>query len=343
VRIRRDVPFADLTTLRLGGPAQCLIDASSQQEIVDAVLNCDDRGEPLLILGGGSNLVVSDTGFPGTVVRVGTRGIETGRTGDTVEITVQAGEPWDAMVARTVRDGLAGFECLSGIPGLTGATPMQNVGAYGQEVAETVRVVDVLDRQRRSVVQFSAEECGFAYRTSAFKGADRYVVLAVTFSLALARESRPIRYAELARALGISIGDCASLNVVRETVLALRRRKGMLLDPADPDTVSAGSFFTNPVLSPTAAAGLPAAAPRWQHPDGSVKTSAAWLIEQAGFGKGYGNGRARISTKHTLALTNRGGATTEELLGLARTVRDGVRSRFNIDLANEPVLVGASL
>ncbi len=343
MRIRRDTRFADLTTLRVGGPARCLIDATSKQEIVDAVLDCDDRREPLLILGGGSNLVVSDTGFPGTVVRVGNRGIETQRTDDTVELTVQAGEPWDAVVARTVRDGLAGFECLSGIPGLTGATPMQNVGAYGQEVAETVRVVDVLDRQRRSVVQFTAEECRFAYRTSVFKGADRYAVLAVTFALQVSDVSRPVRYAELAHALGIAVGDCAPLHALRETVLALRRRKGMLLDPADPDTVSAGSFFTNPVLSPAVAAGLPAAAPRWPHPDGSVKTSAAWLIEQAGFGKGYGNGRARISTKHTLALTNRGGATTEELLGLARTVRDGVRSRFDIDLVNEPVLIGATL
>jgi UDP-N-acetylmuramate dehydrogenase len=343
VRIRRNVPFADLTTLRLGGPARCLIEALSTQEIVDAVLDCDDRREPLLILCGGSNLIVDDTGFPGTAVRVATRGVEERPRGNTVELKVQAGEPWDAVVARTVREGLAGFECLSGIPGLTGATPIQNVGAYGQEIAQTVRMVDVLDRQNRNVVQVPGDACGFGYRTSAFKGSDRYVVLAVTFELEVADWSRPIRYAELARALGIAVGDTAPLDAVRERVLALRRAKGMLLDPADPDTVSAGSFFTNPVLSVEAASQLPAAAPRWPQPDGSVKTSAAWLIERAGFGKGYGNGRARISSKHTLALTNRGGATTSELLALARTVRDGVRTRFGIDLVNEPVLVGATL
>jgi UDP-N-acetylmuramate dehydrogenase len=343
VRIRRDVPFADLTTLRLGGPARCLVEATSSQEIVDAVLDCDDRGEPLLILGGGSNLIVGDTGFPGTVVRIANRGIESSRHDDAVELKVLAGEPWDAVVARTVREGLAGFECLSGIPGLTGATPIQNVGAYGQEIAETVRVVDVLDRQTRKVVQLAGHACGFGYRTSAFKGSDRYVVLSVTCALDAVGSSRPVRYAELARALDVGVGDTAPLDVVRETVLALRRRKGMLLDPADPDTVSAGSFFTNPVLSEAAAARLPAAAPRWSQPDGSVKTSAAWLIERAGFGKGYGNGRARISSKHTLALTNRGGATTSELLALARTVRDGVREQFGVDLVNEPVLVGAAL
>ena len=343
MRIRRDVPFADLTTLRVGGPARCLVDATSTQEIVDAVLDADDRREPLLILGGGSNLVVDDTGFPGTVVRIATRGLAAHRHGDTMELTVQAGEPWDAVVARTVREGLAGFECLSGIPGLTGATPIQNVGAYGQEVAETLRVVDVLDRNRREVVQIGVDGCGFGYRTSAFKGSDRYVVLAATYALDTSGESRPVRYAELARALGVAVGDRAPLEDVRETVLALRRRKGMLLDPADPDTVSAGSFFTNPVLSVAAADRLPEAAPRWTQPDGSVKTSAAWLIEHSGFGKGYGNGRARISTKHTLALTNRGGATTDELLGLARAVRDGVRAQFGVDLVNEPVLVGATL
>jgi UDP-N-acetylmuramate dehydrogenase len=343
VRIRRNVPFADLTTLRLGGPARCLVDATTSQEIVDAVLEADDRGEPLLILGGGSNLVVDDTGFPGTVIRIGTRGIVERRGGDMVELTVQAGEPWDAVVARTVREGLAGFECLSGIPGLTGATPIQNVGAYGQEVADTVLVVDVLDRRSRTMMHMTAADCGFGYRTSAFKGSDRFVVVAVTYGLNVGGESQPVRYAELARALGVDVGDRAPLADVRETVLSLRRRKGMLLDPADPDTVSAGSFFTNPLLSVDAANRLPAAAPRWPQPDGSVKTSAAWLIERAGFGKGYGNGRVRISTKHTLALTNRGGATTEELLGLARAVRDGVRAQFGVDLVNEPVLVGSTL
>jgi UDP-N-acetylmuramate dehydrogenase len=343
VHIRRDVPFVDLTTLRLGGPARCLIDATSTDEIVAAVLDADDRSEPLLIIGGGSNLVVSDPGFYGTVVRVANRGVDERRADGSVVLTVQAGEPWDAVVARTVREGLAGFECLSGIPGLTGATPIQNVGAYGQEIAETVQVVDVLDRHDRKIVQVPPDRCGFGYRSSAFKGSDRHVVLSVTFGLEASDTSRPIRYVELARALGVGVGDTAPLDDVRDRVLALRRAKGMLLDPADPDTVSAGSFFTNPVLSIEAASRLPPEAPRWPQPDGSIKTSAAWLIERAGFAKGYGNGRARISTKHTLALTNRGGATTADLLRLARTLRDGVRSCFGVELVTEPVVVGDTL
>jgi UDP-N-acetylmuramate dehydrogenase len=298
--------------------------------------------EPLLVLAGGSNVVVADSGFPGTVVRVLTRGVRH----DGEHLEVQAGEPWDAVVADCVERGLAGFECLSGIPGSTGATPIQNVGAYGQEVAETVESVRVLDRASGQITELPAAECGFRYRTSIFKHRDRHVVLAVTFRLRESPVSGPLRYAELARALGVPVGGTAPLGEVREAVLALRRGKGMVIDPDDPDSVSAGSFFTNPILEPDAFARLRARSgeavdpPAFPEPDGRIKTSAAWLIERAGFGKGYGRGRVGISTKHTLALVNRGGATTAELMALAREIADGVHARFGVSLAPEPVLVG---
>jgi len=248
------------------------------------------------------------------------------------------------VVRLTVDEGYAGIEALSGIPGRAGAAPIQNVGAYGQEVAETVGWVRALDRTTHDVVLLDPAECAFGYRTSAFKRApERYVVLAVAFALEHSRDGAPVRYAELARSLGVEVGTRVPSADVRAAVLALRAAKGMVLDPADHDTWSAGSFFTNPLLDPSAADRLPAAAPRWPERDGRVKTSAAWLIEQAGFTRGYGEGAARISTKHTLALTNRGGATTADLLALAREVRDGVRSRFGVELVNEPVLVGATL
>jgi UDP-N-acetylmuramate dehydrogenase len=275
--------------------------------------------------------VVADDGVPGPVVRIATRGVER----DGARLTVAAGEDWDALVARCVADGLQGFECLSGIPGSVGATPIQNVGAYGQEVAETVTGVRVFDRQTGAVETMSPAECGFGYRTSVFKYHDRRVVLAVTFALREATESAPLRYAELTRALDIPVGGTAPLADVREAVLTLRRGKGMVIDPADPDSVSAGSFFTNPILETA-----PEGAPAWPEPDGRVKTSAAWLIERAGFHKGYGDGRVGISTKHTLALINRGGATTAELMALARAIAAGVQDRFGIALHPEPVLVG---
>jgi UDP-N-acetylmuramate dehydrogenase len=302
------------------------------------VADCDARDEPVLVLGGGSNLLVSDAGFPGTVVHVATAGVRITPDGTAA---VAAGEDWDGVVARTVAERLAGIECLSGIPGSTGATPIQNVGAYGQEVAQPVVAVRAYDRQAREVRTLAPEECRFAYRHSRFKAElDRWVVLEVTFALRPGEHSAPIRYAELARTLGVDVGASAPLAEVREAVLALRRGKGMVLDAADHDTWSAGSFFTNPVLD---AAALPQGAPTWPQPDGRVKTSAAWLIEQAGFGKGYGSGRARLSTKHPLAVTNRGGATAADLVALAREVRDGVRARFGIELVNEPVLVGYTL
>jgi UDP-N-acetylmuramate dehydrogenase len=322
------VKLADYTTLRLGGPARDFITASTSAELIDAVERADS---PVLILGGGSNLVVADDGYPGAVVHIATQGLEF----DGTTVTVAAGEPWDAVVRRTIDHGLAGLECLSGIPGLAGATPIQNVGAYGQDVAETIAWVRVYDRLARKIQTLPNEACYFAYRTSLFRGTGRYIVLEVCFELR--RQRRPVRYAELAALTGAD----ATLADVREMVLSLRRRKGMVVDPADPDTNSAGSFFTNPVVD---AAQAPPGAPRFDAGAGQVKVPAAWLIDHAGFAKGYpGPDGARISTKHTLALTNPGGATTESLVALAREIRDTVLDRFGIELHPEPILIGVTL
>jgi UDP-N-acetylmuramate dehydrogenase len=347
--------LSELTTLRLGGPAARLVEAADADAVVDEVRRADRAGEPLLVLAGGSNVVVADEGFPGTVLHVASRGIERRDGPDgRVLLEVAAGEPWDPFVARCVGDGLAGVECLSGIPGSVGATPIQNVGAYGQEVAETVLSVRVLDRERDEVTELAAAACGFTYRSSAFKRTPgRWVVLAVTFALEPSGRSAPIRYAELARRLGVQIGDRAPLADVREAVLALRRGKGMVVDAADPDSVSAGSFFTNPVLAADAFAALERRVaarlgdgvrpPAFPEPGagGAVKTSAAWLIERAGFTRGHGDpGGIAISDKHTLALTNRGGGTTAELVALAREIAGGVREAFGVELVPEPVFVG---
>jgi UDP-N-acetylmuramate dehydrogenase len=332
----------DLTTLRLGGPAARYVEAADEQAVVDAVSAADAAGEQLLVLSGGSNVVVADEGFPGTVVRIVTRGVA--RDGATLEVA--AGEPWDPFVAGCVADGLAGVECLAGIPGSVGATPIQNVGAYGQEVAETIAAVRVFDRARDAIEELAPAACRFTYRSSAFKRVPgRWVVLAVRFVLRRSAQSEPIRYAELARALGVELGARAPLADVRAAVLALRRAKGMVLDRDDPDTVSAGSFFTNPVLDADAFAALGARAgaqpPAWPQDGGRVKTSAAWLIERAGFHRGYGNPEGiAISSKHTLALTNRGAGTTAELVALAQEIAGGVRARFGVDLTPEPVFVG---
>jgi len=349
-----EVNLAGYTTLRLGGPARRFVEATTEAELVGAVRRADEEGEPVLVLGGGSNLVVSDDGFPGTVVHVGTRGTErVAAENDTVLVRVQAGEDWDPFVARCVADGLSGVECLSGIPGRVGATPIQNVGAYGQDVSETIVEVRAYDRETRTVVALGPDDCRFTYRNSVFKGNDRYVVLDVTYALHEAEESQPIAYAELAKKLGVRTGDRVPLKEARDAVLDLRRGKGMVLDPADPDTRSAGSFFTNPVLDPGQLAelerrvaerlGPDVTFPRYPEDGGRVKTSAAWLIDRAGFGKGHTVGAARISTKHTLALTNPGGAKTADLLALAREVRRGVRDAFGVELVNEPVLVGVTL
>jgi UDP-N-acetylmuramate dehydrogenase len=375
VRAGEEIPLARFTTLRLGGPARRLVEAGTEAEVIAQVQAADSRGEPLLVLGGGSNLVIADDGFPGTVVRItagGTYRTTQAQPGDAVSVTVAAGENWDALAAWAVAEGLAGIECLSGIPGLVGATPIQNVGAYGQEVAETVTSVRVYDRARAEVTEIPAAGCGFGYRTSAFKRQAQAaaatgrggptgtsVVLAVTFRLQRSALSRPVRYRELARVLGITEGASAPLPEVRAAVLELRRAKGMVLDPGDPDTRSAGSFFVNPVLTKAQFAGLAQAAarmfgenvaiPQYPAPDGDVKVPAAWLIEKAGFRKGYAgstesNGTGpRISSKHTLALVNPGGATAASLVSLARDVRDGVRRTFGVDLVPEPVLVGLGL
>jgi len=339
------VPLSELTTLRLGGPAKRVLEVHDADELVDVVAGCDAADEPLLILGGGSNVVVADGGFAGTVVLVRTRGRQVdGDACGGATVTVAAGDDWDELVATAVAEGWAGIEALSGIPGRCGAAPIQNVGAYGQEVAATLARVRAYDRTERRTVTLTAADCGFGYRTSRFKRQpERFVILDVTFQLPLGELSPPVAYAELARRLGVDLGSRSPLAEVRKAVLDLRRSKGMVLDDSDRDTWSAGSVFTNPVLPSDSPALLPAEAPRWVQPDGSVKTSAAWLIERAGYGRGYGSGAARLSGKHALALSNRGGATTEEMLALAREIRDGVRREFGIELVNEPVIVGDSL
>jgi UDP-N-acetylmuramate dehydrogenase len=334
--------LANHTTLRVGGPAADFVVATTEEQLIAAVRDADERGKPVLVLGGGSNVLVSDSGFDGRVVAVRTSGVraDADACGGAV-VRVAAGEVWDAFVTRAVEEGWIGVEALAGIPGLVGATPIQNVGAYGQEVSQTIASVRCWDRQAGEVRTLFARDCRFGYRTSRLKQEpDRWVVLEVVLQLRLGDLSTPIGYVELARRLDVSVGDRAQLTDVRHAVLELRRGKGMVLDEADHDTWSAGSFFTNPVLPPDE---VPDGAPGWRQPDGRVKTSAAWLIEQAGFVRGHGNDRAALSGKHTLALTNRGGATASDLVALAREVRDGVRERFGIDLVNEPVLVGCSL
>nr|WP_246470349.1 UDP-N-acetylmuramate dehydrogenase [Streptomyces olivoverticillatus] len=340
-----------MTTFRLGGPAARLVTAVTDHEVITAVREADASGTPLLIIGGGSNLVISDKGFDGTALHVATTGFRL--DGTTLELA--AGENWSDAVARTVEAGLAGIECLAGIPGSAGATPVQNVGAYGQDVSQTITEVVAYDRHAGETVVLRNADCGFSYRHSRFKAdPERYVVLRVRFELEDADGmSAPIRYPETARALGVEAGDRVPAATARETVLKLRAGKGMVLDPEDHDTWSAGSFFTNPVLSPEQHAaflervaqrlGDDVQPPAFPAGDGLVKTSAAWLIDKAGFTKGYGDGPARISTKHTLALTNRGAATTEDLLALAREVRDGVHRAFGVTLVNEPVTVGVTL
>jgi UDP-N-acetylmuramate dehydrogenase len=365
------VDLSGYTTLGLGGPAAGFAEPGSDAELIAAVRSADQRGDPLLVLGSGSNLLISDDGFAGTVLHVATRGVTLAAAGAQVTVTAAAGENWDRLTAMCAAEGLAGLECLAGIPGLVGATPIQNVGAYGQEVAETITQVRCYDRASREVVALTAGQCGFGYRTSMFKRSTgwlppggprsaaagptgRYVVLGVTFTLAREPLSGPVGYAELARTLGVRTGDRVPLADARTAVLGLRRGKGMVLDPADPDTRSAGSFFTNPVLSlaqfgavervAEARFGAGTAVPRFPAAGDAVKVPAAWLIERSGFSKGYpGGGAVHISSKHTLALVNRGDGSTKDLLALATEIRDGVRAAFGVELVPEPVLVGASL
>ncbi|MFI6371700.1 UDP-N-acetylmuramate dehydrogenase [Streptomyces sp. NPDC050546] len=346
-----DAPLAPLTTFRLGGPATRLITATTDDEVIAAVREADEAGTPLLLIGGGSNLVIGDKGFEGTALVIATQGFSL----DGTRLELAAGEVWTDAVARTVEAGLAGVECLAGIPGSAGATPIQNVGAYGQEVSSTITEVLAYDRRTGETVILANEDCAFSYRHSRFKSdPERFVVLRVRFALEDAGGlSAPLRYAETARALGVEAGDRVPLSSARDTVLKLRSGKGMVLDAEDHDTWSAGSFFTNPILTDTDFAtfrrrvkqrlGDDAEPPAYPAGEGHTKTSAAWLIDKAGFTKGYGDGPARISTKHTLALTNRGSATTEDLLTLAREVVAGVHEAFGVTLVNEPVTVGVSL
>ena len=321
-----------------------MLRAESEEELVRIVAECDDEGEPVLVVGGGSNLLVADDGFDGTAVLVGTRGIDVvEREPDGVLVRTAAGEDWDAFVAHAVGQGWVGLETLSGIPGRVGATPMQNVGAYGAEVSQTITQVRTWDRGRRRYETIPAEMCDFAYRSSRFKREPgRHLITSVTFRLDVGDLSAPIAYPELAGRLGVSVGERAPLREVREAVLEIRAAKGMVLDESDHDTWSGGSFFTNPILSAEQAGHLPAEAPRFAAGD-DVKTSAAWLIQNAGFARGYGDRHAALSTKHVLALTNRGGARASDLVALAREVRDGVEARFGIRLVPEVNLVGISL
>ncbi|WP_229686625.1 UDP-N-acetylmuramate dehydrogenase [Longimycelium tulufanense] len=354
--VQEAVPLSDYTTLRLGGPAAWFVTAERATDLVEVVRAADDAGEPLLVVGGGSNLVISDEGFDGTVVRVATRGRQVDSVADgVVELTVEAGEDWDEVVADTVSRGLGGLECLSGIPGQVGATPVQNVGAYGVEVSDLLRSVDLLERSSGKVIQVRAADLGLAYRTSILRGTDSAVVLRVRFALRQDASSAPIRYHELARVLGVEPGSRVPAARAREAVLELRRGKGMVLDPDDHDTWSAGSFFTNPIVPDTALPDVLGAIAARLGPDvrvptfpggaGRTKLSAAWLIERAGFRRGHAGpgGRVALSSRHTLALTNRGGARTEDLLSLAREVRDGVRAAFDVTLHPEPLLVGCRL
>nr|WP_324194086.1 UDP-N-acetylmuramate dehydrogenase [Nocardia blacklockiae] len=347
-RVRDSVPLAELTTLRVGGPA-AVADCASTEALVATVRALDAAGIPLLLLAGGSNLLISDAGFAGVVVRIATEGVEIG----TDRVVAEAGANWDAVVAATVAAGRGGLECLSGIPGSAGATPVQNVGAYGVEVERLLRRVRLLDRETGAIRWAAPDELGFGYRTSLLKHSDRAVVLEVEFALDPSGASAPLRYRELVQALDAEEGQTRPAAQVREAVLRLRAGKGMVLDPADHDTWSAGSFFTNPVVPHDRTEQVLVAinrhvgevtVPTYPAADG-VKFSAGWLIERAGFAKGYPGpaASARLSTKHTLALTNRGTATAADLVALARTVRDGVHELFGIRLEPEPVTVGLVL
>jgi UDP-N-acetylmuramate dehydrogenase len=353
-----DGPLSAYTTLRLGGPAGTLTVATETDQAVTTIRDAAAEGRPVLVLAGGSNVVIGDAGFAGRVLLLRTRGIRViessvwsgvvagrsdGESSESVVLRVAAGEPWDSFVEYAVANGYSGVECLSGIPGSAGATPIQNVGAYGQEVAHTIVAVHVYDRRRDTIRVMSPADCAFAYRTSVFKHNDRYVVLDVDFRLAVSPDSAPIRYAELARRLGVEAGDRVPLRQARDAVRNLREQKGMVLDADDRDTWSVGSFFTNPVVPAAVWDGLGLDAPHWPGEDGTVKIPAAWLIEHAGFTKGFPGDGVAISNKHTLALTNRGTGTTAALLELAGTIRDGVRERFGIELHPEPVLVNCAL
>jgi UDP-N-acetylmuramate dehydrogenase len=334
--------LADYTSLGVGGPARTFIHAKSEEELISAIESADASGEPLLIIGGGSNILIGDNGFEGTVIRVET-------TGNSYEIDacsggtlqVASGVPWDEFVAFTLEKGLANLECLSGIPGTVGGSPIQNIGAYGHEVSEVIARVRTYDRTEKAIKTFTAAECGFSYRSSIFKESNnRFVILDVTFQLRKGEESLPIAYPELATELGVRVGERAPVLKVREAVLTLRGKKGMLEGLG---IHSAGSFFTNPIVSRSIAEKLPVAAPQWPQEDGRVKLSAAWLMEHAGVAKGETLGGAAISAHHVLALTNADHATAADIVELARFAQAKVKSAFGITLEPEVQFIGVKL
>ena len=337
--------LSDFTTLRVGGPAQKIVHAHTEDELIEFVKAADAASEQVLILGGGSNLLISDSGFAGTVIRVESKGSALDYeacSGGMIEVA--AGEDWDKFVELTINKGFADLESLSGIPGTIGGAPIQNIGAYGHEVSETIARVKAYDRKKGKVVTLSNAQCNFSYRSSVFKQeVDRYVILNVTFQLRKGQASLPITYIELANYLGINLGERAEVTKVRQSVLELRGRKGMLLNPADTNTYSAGSFFINPILNKAQADKLPKDAPRWPQADGRVKTSAAWLMEHAGINKGEKLAGAQISNKHVLALTNSGDAKAEDIVELAKKARAAVFEKFGIKLQAEVQLVGLDL
>ncbi len=333
------IPLAPLTTLGIGGAARFFVEAESEDELIAAIQFAEERGLPVFILGGGSNVLVSDEGFPGLVVRVAIHGIEWSE-----QVTVGAGENWDNFVRQCVERNLAGVECLSGIPGLVGGTPVQNVGAYGQEVSETITRVRAFDRQQKQIVELRNAECGFSYRTSIFNSTERnrYVVLAVSFALKTNGEPA-LRYPDVKNYFA-GRNDQPSLAEIRQAIIEIRSRKGMVIVPDDPDCRSAGSFFKNAIISVEAFAKLETAAnerpPSFPAADGKVKVPAAWLIEHAGFQRGYAKGRAGISSKHTLAIINRGSATASEVWALVNEIQERVAEKFGVWLMPEPIFVG---
>ncbi|MEP7337093.1 MAG: UDP-N-acetylmuramate dehydrogenase [Acidobacteriota bacterium] len=366
--IRENVPLAPLTTLGIGGAGRFFVEVRSEDDLIEAIAFAERQQLRIFILGGGSNVLVADEGFPGLIIRVAIKGIGTGSVSDlslsqkvcdesggsltlpvphrlqTIQVTAGAGEDWDEFVRQCVERDLAGVECLSGIPGLVGGTPVQNVGAYGQEVSETITTVRAFDRQTKQIVELSNEDCRFSYRTSIFNTTerDRYVVLAVTYSLRPGGESA-IRYPDLKNFFSDQ-SDKPTLAEVRKAVIEIRSRKGMVIRPGDPDCRSAGSFFKNPIISREVLARLESEAgevpPSFPAADGKVKVPAAWLIERAGFQKGYVKGRVGISSKHTLAIINSGGATADEVLALINEIKSRVQEKFSIELFPEPIFVG---
>lgn len=335
---RHHEPLSEHTTLRVGGPANTFVVAETEHELIDIVRDADAQGTPLFVFGAGSNVVVSDLGWDGIAVKVATSGMQhetAACAGATV--TVAAGEHWDAFVEHAIDNEWSGVEALSGIPGNVGATPIQNVGAYGQDVSHTISRVRTYDRESKQVRTFYAADCEFGYRSSVFKRQpQRFVILDVQYQLRLGPQSMPIAYPELAAKLGVAVGERSTSRAVREAVLELRRAKGMVLDAADHDTWSVGSFFMNPTVESWL---VPTNAPQWPAAEDRVKVSAAWLVEHSGIPKGYSLGDAATSTKHALAITNRGAATADSIMELARLIQERVRVAFSIDLEMEPTYV----